>query len=193
MRPVAVSEIKNLAEYELERETWRTQVMVLKDRRRIRVGNHLTFLFENRDTVRYQIQEMLRIERIVKPAEVAHEVETYNELIPAPGELSACLLIEYESPEERDVRLRELLGLEDHVWIRVGSLPPAKGRFDDRQISTDRISAVQYLKFPLTPQQVAQFPSGAKLIVDHPHYQAERVLSPLELAELSADLSAPAV
>ncbi len=184
MRPVAVSEIKNLAEYELERETWRPQVMALKDRRRIRVGDHLTFLFENRDTVRYQIQEMLRIERIVKPAEVAHEVETYNELIPGPGELSACLLIEYESPEERDVSLRELLGLENHVW-----LAGAKARFDDRQISTDRISAVQYVKFTLTPEQAAQFPSGAKLVVDHPHYRAERVLSPPELAELSADLA----
>jgi hypothetical protein len=188
MRPIAVSEIKNLVEYELERETWRPQVIALKDRRRIRVGDHLTFLFENRDTVRYQIQEMLRIERIVKPAEVAHEVETYNELIPAPGELSACLLIEYESPEERDVRLRELLGLENHVWLTA-----AKARFDDRQISTDRISAVQYLKFPLTPEQIAQFPSGAKLVIDHPHYQGEHLLSPQELTELSADLSAPAV
>jgi hypothetical protein len=113
---------------------------------------------------------------------VAHEVETYNELIPAPGELSACLLIEYES-------LRELLGLEDHVWIQVGNLPWAKARFDDRQISTDRISAVQYVKFRLTPEQAAQFPRGAKLVVDHPHYQAERVLSPQELAELSADIA----
>jgi hypothetical protein len=188
MRPVSVSEIKDLAEYELERETWRPQVMALKERRRVRVGDHLTFLFENRETVRYQIQEMLRIERIVKPAEVAHEVETYNELIPAAGELSACLLIEYETPEERDVRLRELLGLENHVW-----LADAKARFDDRQISTDRISAVQYVKFSLTPEQAAQFPSGAKLVVDHPHYQAERVLSPSELTELSGDLSAPAV
>ena len=181
MRPVAVSEVKNLAEYELERETWRPQVMALKDRRRIRVGNHLTFLFENRDTVRYQIQEMLRIERIVKPAEVAHEVETYNELIPAPGELSACLLIEYEDAEERDVRLRELLGLENHV-------AGAKARFDDRQMSTDRISAVQYVKFSLTPEQAAQFPSGANLVVDHPYYEAVRVLSPQELTELSSDL-----
>lgn len=189
MRPVAVSDIKNLAEYELEREKWRPQVIALKDRRRIRVGDHLTFLFENRETVRYQIQEMLRIERIVKPAEVAHEVETYNELIPAAGELSACLLIEYETQEERDLSLRELLGLEDHVWIQVGNLPPATARFDDRQISTARISAVQYVKFSLTPEQVVQFPGGAKLVVDHPRYQAERVLSSPELVELSADLA----
>jgi hypothetical protein len=124
----------------------------------------------------------------VKPAEVAHEVETYNELIPAPCELSACLLIEYERQEERDIRLRELLGLEDHVWIQVGGQPPVKGRFDGRQISTDRISAVQYVKFAFTPDQAAQFPSGAKLVVDHPRYQAARALSGAELAELSRDL-----
>ncbi len=102
MRPVTVAEIKNLAAYELEREHWRPWVMALKEKRRVRVGDHLTFLFENHETVRYQIQEMIRIERIVKPAEIAHEVETYNELIPGAGELSATLLIEYETPAERD-------------------------------------------------------------------------------------------
>ena len=87
------------------------------------------------------------------------------------------------------VLLLGALGLESHVWIQVESLPRAKARFDDRQLSTDRISAVQYVKFSLTPEQATQFPSGAKLVVDHPHYQAERVLSPLELAELSADIA----
>ena len=188
MQPVAVSEIRNLAEYELEREHWRPRMIALKDRRRIRAGEHLTFLFENRDTVRYQIQEMLRIERIVKPAEVAREVATYNELIPGVSELSASLLIEYETQGERDVHLRELLGLEDHVWLAVGALPPVKARFDRRQISAGRISSVQYVKFSLTPDQASQFPHGARLIVDHPHYQAEHALSPSELTELALDL-----
>jgi hypothetical protein len=132
MQPVLVSEIKNLAEYELERDDWRPLVMALKDRRRVRVGGHLTFLFENHDTVRYQIQEMIRIERIVKPAEIAREVETYNELIPAKGELSASLLIEYETPSERDLRLRKLVGLENHIWLAVGDLPRAMAIFDNR-------------------------------------------------------------
>jgi hypothetical protein len=192
MQPVSVSEIKNLAEYELERETWRPQVMALKDRRRVRVGGHLTFLFENHDTVRYQIQEMIRIERIVNPAEIAHEVDTYNELIPAKGELSASLLIEYETPAERDQRLRELLGLENHIWLVVQGLPPVGASFDPRQISTDRISSVQYLKFKLSPEHVARFQQGAKLVVDHPSYRAERPLSSAELSELSGDLAAGA-
>ena len=86
-----------LTAYELERKQWRPLVVALKDRRRVRVGDHLTFLFENRETVRYQIQEMLRIERIVETAAIRHELDTYNEQIPAEGELSATLLIEYES------------------------------------------------------------------------------------------------
>src|ERR1035437_8069645 len=110
MQPISISEIKNIAEYELEREGWRPRMMALKDRRRIRVGEHLTFLFENRDTVRYQIQEMVRIERMVKPDDIRREVETYNELIPARGEFAGSLLIEYETPEERDVHLREQIG-----------------------------------------------------------------------------------
>jgi len=189
MQPVAVSEIKNLAEYELEREHWRPEVIALKDRRRVRVGDHLTFLFENHDTIRYQIQEMLRIERIAKPDEIAHEVATYNELIPAEDELSASLLIEYDTPAERDVYLRELVGLEDHIWLVIGDLPRVKAVFDARQISTDRISSVQYLKFHLTSEQASRFVRGAKLVVDHPKYRAERVLTAAELFELAQDLT----
>jgi hypothetical protein len=113
VRPVELSELKNIAEYELERPAWRPRVLALKERRRIDVGEHLTFLFENRETVRYQIQEMMRIERMVKTEDIAHEVATYNELVPKPGELSATLLIAYPSEEERDVMLRKLLGLEN--------------------------------------------------------------------------------
>jgi hypothetical protein len=186
MKPVELSEIKNIADYELERETLRPQMLALKDRRRIRVGDHLTFLFENRDTVRYQIQEMMRIERIVKPADIAHELETYNELIPAQGELSASLLIEYETPAERAVHLKQLLGLDQHVWIEVGG-ERTRAVFDSRQIGDTRLSSVQYVKFPLTPKQMAAWDQGVKIVVDHPAYQAERVLTSAERDELKAD------
>jgi hypothetical protein len=152
------------------------------------VGDNLTFLFENRDTVRYQIQEMMRIERLQNPHEIAHEVETYNDLIPATGELSACLLIEYETPAERDVWLRNLLGLEHHIWLETGG-QRSLAKFDDRQISTDRLSSVQYIKFQLSPAQVAAFPRGAKIVVDHPKYPAELSLNPDQLRELSADFA----
>ena len=188
MQTVALEEIKNIADYELERESWRPRVMALKDRRRVRVGDHLTFLFENRETVRYQIQEMLRIERIVKPQDIQHELETYNELIPGPDQLSASLLIEYATPAERDVHLRELLGIEKHVWLVVAGGAPAPAIFDARQISTDRVSSVQYIKFQLSPEQVTRFAQGAAIRVDHPHYSFERPLTADELAELGGDL-----
>jgi len=188
MQPVAFAEIKHINDYEVERETLRPRVMAIKDRRRVRVGGHLTFLFENRETVRYQIQEMMRIERIVNPRDIKHEVETYNELIPGPDQLSASLLIEYDTPEERDVQLRALLGIENHVWLVVDGTAPAPAVFDQRQISTDRVSSVQYIKFQLTPEQAERFPRGASLRVDHPHYNVERRFTAAELAELAGDL-----
>lgn len=187
MRPIELSEIKHIADYEILRPEWRPQMMALKDRRRIRVGAHMTFLFENRETVRYQIQEMMRIERLQNPREIAHEVKTYNELIPASGELSACLLIEYETPAERDVWLRALLGLDHHIWLEAGGRR-CQARFDDRQISTERLSSVQYIKFQLSPEQVAGFPREAMIVIDHPKYPAEQRLTPEQLQELSADL-----
>jgi uncharacterized protein DUF3501 len=189
VRPVEFSELKNIAEYELERPAWRPRVLALKERRRIEVGEHMTFLFENRETVRYQIQEMMRIERMVRTEDIAHEVATYNELVPKPGELSATLLIAYPSEEERDVMLRKLLGLEEHVWVEVTGAARSAARFDTRQIATDRISSVQYVKFPLTDEQVRRWKHGAKFVVDHPSYRAERVLSQAEIEELSGDLS----
>jgi hypothetical protein len=188
MQPVAFEEIKNIAGYEVERESLRPRMMALKDRRRVRVGDHLTFLFENRETVRYQVQEMLRIERIVKPQDIRHELDTYNELVPGPGQLSASLLIEYGTPEERAVHLRELLGIENHVWLVVDGTAPVPAAFDARQISTDRVSSVQYIKFQLSPEQVARFAKGASIRVDHPYYSFEHPLTPAELPELAEDL-----
>ena len=187
MRPIDVSEIKHIAEYELLRPEWRPRMIALKDRRRIRVGAHMTFLFENRETVLYQIQEMMRIERLQAPRDIAHEVRTYNELIPAASELSASLLIEYETPAERDLWLPALLGLEHHIWLETGG-GRAPARFDDRQISAERISSVQYVKFSLTPEQAAAFPQGARLLIDHPKYLAQHELTAEQLKELAPDL-----
>lgn len=187
MRTIDISEIKSIQEYDAERDRWRPQLLTLKNRRRIRVGDHLTFLFENRETVRYQIQEMIRIERITRAEDVAHEVETYNELIPAAGELSASLLIEYETPEERAVKLRDLLGLDQHIWLAVGSTPRVPAKFDGRQIGDARLSSVQYIKFSLGPERVAAWHAGAKIIVDHRYYNVERPLTLQELDELGQD------
>ena len=192
MRPLDVSEILNIADYELARESLRPKIMALKERRRVSLGPHLTVLFENRDTVRYQIQEMMRIERIVKPGDIVHEVKTYNELLPDPGELSGCLFIEYETVEESRTKLTELLGLENHVWLHVGDLPPSRVRFDLRQASPGRISAVQYIRIPLTPAQMEQWLEAGqagkiRLIVDHPNYSYQQSLTAAQAQEVFPD------
>jgi hypothetical protein len=188
MKPVELSEIAGVADYEIERRTLRPLMIALKDRRRVRVGEHLTFLFENRETVRYQIQEMMRIEGIADAVAIRHEVETYNELVPAPGGLAATLLIEYPSAEERDAKLRELVGLENHVLLAVADLPPPKALFDTRQIASERLSAVQYVRFDLTATQRARWRDGVRLAVDHPNYKAAAALTTEQLAELERDL-----
>ncbi len=186
MKLVDISEIRSIAEYDKERDAIRPGMLEIKNRRRIRVGDHLTFLFENRDTVRYQVQEMLRIERITGVAEIQHELATYNELIPAPGELSASLLIEYETPAERDVHLKQLMGLDKHIWIEAGG-ERSQSIFDDRQIGETRISSVQYVKFKLTKRQMDAWSKGARIIVDHPYYNFVREFTETERAELGQD------
>jgi hypothetical protein len=188
MTPVQLSDILSIADYEALRSAQRPHVLGLKERRRIRVGEHLTFLFENRDTVRYQVQEMMRIERIAESAAIAHELETYNELIPAAGELSASLLIEYETPAERDVHLRQLMGLDQHIWLDVAG-ERTQAVFDNRQIGDDRISSVQYVKFPVTATQQAAWAGGATLVADHRYYSVERVLTAAERTELAGDFA----
>jgi len=119
---------------------------------------------------------------------VAHELETYNELIPGKGELCATLLIEYETPAERDVALKNLLGLEDHIWIEAGGAR-AHGVFDDRQIGDTRLSSVQYVRFKLSQPQIDQWDKHASVIVSHPHYSAIRELTPVERQELAQDFA----
>ena len=188
MKPVELSEIKRIAEYDVEREALRPRMMELKGRRRIRVGEHLTFLFENRDTVRYQVQEMMRIERIVKPTDIQHELDTYNELVPAKGELCATLLIDYETPAERDVHLKSLLGLDKHIWIEAGG-ERSPAIFDNRQIGDTRISSVQYLKVRLTKAQMDAWGQDAKIVVDHPYYSMQHAFTPAERQELAQDFA----
>jgi hypothetical protein len=107
MRPVERAEIVDYVTYQEARDGILERVMKLKIPRRVHLGEHLTFLFENHETVRFQIQEMIRVEQIVKEADIRHEIETYNELLGAEGELGATLLIEIENPDERESLLRK--------------------------------------------------------------------------------------
>jgi hypothetical protein len=195
MKRVKQSEVADIAAYEKVRPAFRERVLADKERRRLGVGPVFTFLFENHLTVLYQVQEMMRSERIVEQRAIAHEVETYNELIPPDGGLGATLLIEYTDPAERAAGLARLVGLERHVRLEIGALPPVAGRFDTRQMSEDKLSSVQYLAFPLDEEHRRAWrgEGGAgriRLAVDHPHYAHEAVLPPLTVEALAEDLGA---
>lgn len=193
MQPVSFTEILDNRAYEQARPEFRAKVLAEKSRRRVALGPNFTLLFENRLTVLYQVQEMMRIEGIADAKAIRHEMETYNELIPSQGGLSATLMIEYEDPETRARELPRLLGIEKHVWLKVGDLPPVPAAFDTRQIGADRVSAVQYVRFTL-PDPHRRLWSGLghsgqiRLAIDHPNYTWEAVFPPETAAALAEDL-----
>lgn len=193
MKPVTLSEVKNIADYEAIRPDFRAGVIAEKERRRLTVGGVFTFLFENHLTVLYQVQEMMRTERIVKEAAIQYEIETYNELIPANGSIGATLMIEFTDPGERAVKLKRLVGIENHIKLLVGDLPPVPGRFDDRQMDENKISSVQYILFPVQPLHLKQWKSHGEagkisIAVDHPHYTHQAPLPATMVASLAEDL-----
>ncbi|HEX7623581.1 MAG TPA: DUF3501 family protein [Anaeromyxobacteraceae bacterium] len=180
---IALAEILRLEEYDAQRPAIRARIMEQKRLRRIHVGP-LTFLFENADTVRYQVQEMVRTERLYREAEIQHEVDTYNELLGGPGELGCSLLIELTDPAERDVKLRAWRGLPERLYAKLPDGRRVRARFDDRQVDDDRLSSVQYLKLPVGAE------APVALGCDLPELTIEAVLEPEQRAALAADLAA---
>jgi len=183
-------EILDLGEYERRRDTIRKSAMQARALRRIHLGPNATIAFENRETILYQIHEMCRAERLAKPDQVAHEIETYAELLPSSRELAGTLLIEFPEKEERDQRLRELLGLEDHLRIDVDGVR-SKAVFDKRQIDVERLSSVQFLRFALSDEQRQALAEGKNVILlaDHVGYRHETKLPPEIVQALSDDLT----
>ena len=185
MRRVERAELLGLEAYEAARDAVRAEVLAAKGRRRVHVAGVLTFLFENTDTVRYQIQEMARAERLFRDEELRHELDTYNELLGGPGELGCTLLVELPDPAERDRRLRAWVDLPRHLYARLPDGTRVRARHDDRQVSGDRLSSVQYLKFAVGGR--APIAVGS----DHPALTAETTLTDDQRAALQADLDAP--
>lgn len=186
MRPVRREEILPLEAYERSRGEIRPAVLEVKRPRRVHVGEHLTLLFENTATIRYQVQEMVKAERMTREADIRHELETYNELLGGRGELGATLLIEITDPAERDLRLREWLGLPSRLYLRLEDGTRVRARFDERQVGEDRLSSVQYLKFDVQ----GRVPAAAG--VDLPALTVESPLSAEQREALRQDLLADA-
>jgi hypothetical protein len=190
VKPVERSEILELGEYEEVREHFRRRVIELKRLRRVAVGGNLTVLFENRDTVLYQIQEMIRTERITREDAILHEIETYNELLPAKGELSATIFIEFPERTERERMLAALAGIEDKFYLEVdGTRFPARN--ETRGGLPDRTTAVHYVKYPLAESAVEAIGSARATVVlgvDHPAYRAQATLLRRTIEEIANDL-----
>jgi hypothetical protein len=191
MKPIAREELLDLAAYERIREAFLRSVLERKRPRYVKLGPNMTALFENRDSVLFQVQEMLRTERITQEKAILHELETYNALLPSERELSATLFVEYQDRDERERMLAALAGLEDKFRLRVGSeLLPATP--DERGSDPGRTMAVHYLKFPLSDAALASLKSGAAPIaleVAHPAYTATADLSPETLQSLRDDFA----
>jgi hypothetical protein len=199
-RKLVLDDIADARAYERERAEFRTRVIALKRRRRISLGPVVTVVFENRDTVRFQVQEMARAERILDDAGVQVELDMYNPMIPEPGELSATMFLELTSDEQVREWLPKLVGIERSLQFQTtgdGESPPLTLRaVSDEQhaarLTRDSVtSAVHYVRFVLTPDEIETFARATvELVVDHPGYAARQVLSDETKAELLTDLRA---
>jgi hypothetical protein len=195
VRPLAPEEIVEREPYEAARGEYRSRVIALKRGRRVGVGDRVTLVFENRETLRFQVQEMLRVERIDDPEAIQAELDVYNELMPSQGELSATLFIEITESSRIQPELEKLLGLDAHVALVLDEGPRETAlyaQFDPRQRESERISAVQYLRFHLTPEASARLRDPevrARLRIDHPNYRHEAEISGPLRAQLVSDLT----
>jgi hypothetical protein len=195
VRPLESDEIVPLDRYAALRDAYRERVIAYKRTRRVPLGERATLLFEDRETLRFQVQEMLWVERISDPAKVQAEIDVYNELMPGEGELSATLFLEIVESAEIRPTLERLVGLDRHVQLVLGEGPSEtlfQADFDRRQMEAERISAVQYLRFPLGEEGtrgLADSSLRARLRVDHPHYRREGEISPGVRESLVASLA----
>ncbi|MFL5309759.1 MAG: DUF3501 family protein [Myxococcales bacterium] len=187
MRKLEMKDLWPLPVYEGVRHQFRREVIAAKQARRVTVGPFMTFLFENRLTVKFQIQEILRAERIRDDAQVLEELEGFNQMLPGGGALSATLLIELTgSDREVKEQLARLTGLGDHLWLEAGR-SRSRGTMEGGRDDGRRVAAVQYVRFPVPdPAALRQGPSA--LVVDHPAYTHRQELSEASRNSLAQDL-----
>jgi len=183
VKPIERNEIIDYLTYEARRDALRDEVMAAKALRRVHIGEYLTLLFENHLTMKYQIQEMVRVERLVKEADIQHEIDTYNEVLGGDGEFGCVLLIEIDDPAVRRMRLKEWWALPEHMYLLLEDGTRIRATFDERQRGEDQVSSVQYMKF----KTGARVPIAAG--VDLPMLQAETELTSEQRSVLKQDLS----
>jgi len=196
MRPLAREEIVPLAAYADVRDAFRRAVIAHKRARRVSVGPNVTLVFEDRETLRFQVQEMLFVERIDEPERVQHELDVYNELMPGARELSATLFVEITEPGRIRAELDRLVGIDEHLALVLDAGAAERAlpaRFDAKQLEEDRISAVQYIRFALDEDAAAALAEPGRYVgirISHPNYGHEAALPPAVRESLAAGLRA---
>jgi len=194
MPSITRDSLMTLEAYARNRNDFRAKVMTHKKTRKIFLGDNLTLIFEDELTLRYQIQEMLRIEKIFEEAGIQSELDAYNPLVPDGSNWKATMLIEYPEVEERKARLAVLKGIEDKVWVRVAGHDKVCAVADEdlERENDEKTSSVHFLRFELTPAMKVSLRAGAALAVgvDHPEYSAASEPVPAATREsLLGDLS----
>lgn len=188
MTKIEHKDLMTLEAYAKARDTFRSEVIAHKQNRKVELGEHVTLIFEDEKTMRYQIQEMLRAEKIFEEEGIQEELDSYNPLIPDGSNWKATMMVEYEDIEERRVMLAKLVGIEDRVWAQIAGFDRVFALADeDLERSTEeKTSAVHFLRFELTKPMVQALKQGAALGmgVDHPQYQL--TLSPVAAATSSS-------
>lgn len=194
MPKLTLADISDLRAYEREREEFRRSVIALKKRRRVALGDLLTLLFENSRTVRFQIQEMARIEKIISDEGIEAELRVYNPLIPEPNQLCATLFLELTTNEMLREWLPKLVGIERSIHLRLPDGETVAAVLDEAHekllTREETTASVHYLRWELTPDQVERFASGGPVgvVCTHPAYPSETVLTDETVAELTTDL-----
>lgn len=195
MAHITRASLMTLEAYAKARQEFRGRVLAHKKNRIVHLGGNVTLLFEDELTIRYQVQEMLRSERIFEDDAIAEELDSYNPLVPDGSNWKATMMIEYPEPEERQVMLGRLIGIEDAVWMQVQGCGRVYAIADEdleRETET-KTSAVHFLRFELDPAMIAAFQAGARVSagVDHAHYDVQLdALDPAVAASLKNDLTA---
>ncbi len=189
---LTLADIADARAYERERAAFRTHVIEVKRRRRVHLGTVVTLLFENRDTMRFQVQEIARVERTFTDEGIQEELDVYNPLIPEPGQLCATLFLELTTPDQLREWLPRLIGIERSILFRLPDGSEARCTVEAAHATQltrqDVTAAVHFIDVRFTPAQVAALGPGTQVVCDHPAYLEAVELSPTTLAELLADL-----
>ena len=193
MQRLTRSDLLSLEQYARERDVFRARVLAHKKLRTIAVGPNMTWIFEDRLSVQYQVQEMLRTERIFEAEGIAEELNSYNPLIPDGANWKATMLIEYPEPEERRRRLAELKGIEDRTWVEVAACTRVYAIADEdmERENEAKTSAVHFVRFELERNMRDALRAGAGLTVgvDHANYRASVVVGPEVRRSLAGDFT----